>query len=399
MMFRNIQVERRLEERAAPLFYFFPYLCLLIIDKTMRKVISFINISLLFLCVPIFFALTGCEKENQPQEIIIKDSIFVKDTIFLKDTINHYDTTIVHDTTIRKDTIIIHDTLFVHPIKILHIGNSYSLDMMQYVQYLLKDLLPNADVTIGVLYNAGASLQRYDEDLIPNNTCYAFYLWKNGEYVRYKTNSLSIIDILSMENWDIVTLQQQSNRSKDYSTYQPYLNNVIKQIEPFFNDGCELGFILTTPEYIARNKLSKYESSIVGYNGQVSAAKNVLNDSKCSFIIPVGTAVQNLRTIESFRYYGNGEGMMNISSSGADHLQTGIGMLAEGYAYMLWLGNKIGLNLDLSKSHYYPKEGDSKVPHGEMQGITLENCILAKKAAVYAIKSPFEITNMANEIE
>lgn len=75
-------------------------------------------------------------------------------------------------------------------------------------------------------------------------------------------------------------------------------------------------------------------------------------------------------------------------------------MLAEGYVYILWIARMLGLPVGVYGSKFRPTEGDARQTHGTgVEGITDENCRLAQIAAMHAIKRPFEITDMNDEVE
>ncbi len=106
-------------------------------------------------------------------------------------------------------------------LKVLAIGNSFSQDATAY----LHDFAKSAGVGMQVvnLYIGGCSLQTHWENAVSGEKLYLYE--KNGvsteEYV-------SVGDTLDSEDWDFVTLQQQSSRSVDYGTYNPYLKNLSR---------------------------------------------------------------------------------------------------------------------------------------------------------------------------
>lgn len=281
-------------------------------------------------------------------------------------------------------------------VKILHVGNSYMRDATSYIVPLLRELLPNVDVTIGIIHNDGCSLQRYHEEVFPSGETYLFdycdklaWQWKRMHYPLFVQGTTSLTPAFDLEDWDIVTFQQKSDFVADYATYQPYLRQDIKTIYTHLPKSCRLTWFMGMPKVVN-------DVGVSMFNGAAAAAQMVLEESACEDILPCGTAVQNLRTIPAFRAMGTQGGMQT-----SNHLHTGIGMLAEGYVYILWLAKMLGLPAGVYGSQYRPVDGDARQTHvtSVPEGISDENCRLAQIAAMHAIKRPFEITDMNDEVE
>lgn len=106
--------------------------------------------------------------------------------------------------------------LKVRVMKVLSIGNSFSQDSQRYLHQIAK----NEGVALKCvnLYIGGCSLQTHYMNMTENKAAYSFEL--NGESLGLP---VSIADALRSDNWDVVTLQQVSHLSPDYSTYIPYI--------------------------------------------------------------------------------------------------------------------------------------------------------------------------------
>ena len=103
-------------------------------------------------------------------------------------------------------------------VKILCIGNSFSQDASRYVWGIAR--ADGEAVKIVNLYIGGCDLSRHYRNMMSENRAYDFEI--NG---MIKTGiHVSLKEALLMDNWDYVTLQQQSLQGADYETYQPYLN-------------------------------------------------------------------------------------------------------------------------------------------------------------------------------
>lgn len=120
--------------------------------------------------------------------------------------------------------------LALRPVVILGIGNSWTENAMTY----LGNILYNLGIT-AVMYRSmagGAPLEKYSNDTISNALEFEVYKRvgddNNWTTIADADHKMCIRDILALEEvWDIVTFQQRSLYAGDYSTFQPYLNNLL----------------------------------------------------------------------------------------------------------------------------------------------------------------------------
>jgi hypothetical protein len=251
-------------------------------------------------------------------------------------------------------------------IKILAIGNSFSVDSMEYLYQILKD--GNYDnVILGNLYIGGCCLETHYHNIINHNKDYIYYLNKTGTWEEYPF--FSILDALTSENWDIITMQQCSGKSGLSNTFQPYVNELIdyvrkynKEAKLFWNMTWAYHFYSTHEEFI------NYEfNQIIMYQAIINTVNEMIITNK-SFegIIPVGTAIQNVRTFVND----------DLITRDGFHLSD----LGRFIASLTWF--KTLTRLDLNKINYHP----------EFIKTDLFNNI--KKAVDAAYNNPFEITNL-----
>lgn len=107
--------------------------------------------------------------------------------------------------------------------KILCIGNSFSEDATTYLSSAAKS--QKIDVYAENLYIGGCSLEQHYNNMIKDEKSYELEI--NGENTHKK---VSINEKLEMENWDIITVQQASHFSAYYTSYQPYLSELVNFI-------------------------------------------------------------------------------------------------------------------------------------------------------------------------
>jgi hypothetical protein len=111
---------------------------------------------------------------------------------------------------------------------VLAIGNSFSQDATRYLHQIAA--CGGAELTVVNLYIGGCSLERHWQNARQDLAEYAVEI--NGEATG---RLVSLKEMLRQDTWDIVTLQQVSQLSVDYRTYQPYLTDLsamVRQLAP-----------------------------------------------------------------------------------------------------------------------------------------------------------------------
>ena len=183
-------------------------------------------------------------------------------------------------------------------IKILAIGNSFSVDAMQNHLFDVLEKAGYTDITLGNLYIGGCSLDMHYDNLKSNKAAYTFYLNTDGQWSQQANATAGTA--FGKARWDVVTIQQVSSFSglpKQYGNLQGALE-LIKQKEPqakiywhmtwaYQQDSQHEAF-----PYYNKDQMTMYKAIVSTVQEKV--ATNSLIDG----IIPSGTAIQNLRTSE-----------------------------------------------------------------------------------------------------
>ena len=177
---------------------------------------------------------------------------------------------------------------------ILAIGNSFTEDGTEYLPSLIKKS-GIGNVIIGKMVVGGTSLQYHYTHAIMNDSVYAFSIsTENGFKSQGKANFSSC---LLYDTWDIVIVQQVSQYSGIYDTYQPYLNNLIKILhgyQPHATIGWQMTWAYSSTsshsgfKNYGRNQIMMYESIL-------NAVNQMKSETGISLIIPTGMVIQELR--------------------------------------------------------------------------------------------------------
>lgn len=182
-------------------------------------------------------------------------------------------------------------------VRILAIGNSFSQDAVE--QYL-QDLASAAGhkTIIGNMYIGGCSLKTHWQNAENNSAAYS-YRKRGLDGNKVTTANVAISTALQDEEWDYVSLQQDSGESGLYDTYQPYLQDLITYIKLYLKSDVKIVWHQTWA-YAANCTHSGFKNysndQMTMYNAIMEASKKAVDDNGLAMVIPSGTAVQNART-------------------------------------------------------------------------------------------------------
>lgn len=180
-------------------------------------------------------------------------------------------------------------------LKILGIGNSFTVDGTEYLWNICKDS-PTPHVVVGRISIGGCSLDMHYDNILKNAKNYSFGIW----YSLYKwgKKKAAFKYALKKEKWDVIVIQQVSHHAGDPTTYGN-LQKVIDYIKKY----CPLAKIMwqqtwAYPESSTHGGFLKYNNhQLTMYNAIVDTYKEIIDKNKdVKGIIPSGTAIQNLRT-------------------------------------------------------------------------------------------------------
>lgn len=189
--------------------------------------------------------------------------------------------------------------------KILSIGNSFSIDAHAYLHALAEQR--GVDLTTVNLAIGGCSLQTHCENVVQNNANYLHII--NGDV--WAEERVTIEQILKNEHFDIITLQQVSHFSGQYETYQPYLNNLaeyVRKLQP----SAELYFHRTWAYEInsPHADFPRYDCNQKKMYEAICNASAVACLTIGATLIPSGDVIQALRErLPAFDFANGGESL------------------------------------------------------------------------------------------
>ncbi len=167
--------------------------------------------------------------------------------------------------------------------KILSIGNSFSMDATRYIHQMAKNCGEN--IKSVNLYIGGCSLKTHYLNIIEDARNYLLEF--NGESTGVK---ISVKDALISDEWDYITVQQVSNETVNYDTYQPYLNELAAYVKKY----CPQSKIIIHQTWAYEENSERlckemgYKTSSDMMDSIIKSYKKAYKEIKADGIIPCG---------------------------------------------------------------------------------------------------------------
>ena len=190
-------------------------------------------------------------------------------------------------------------------LKVLMIGNSFSVQMVPSMPPIAKDL--GLGLEICSLYIGGCSLERHWRNVCaPTSTPYSVTR-ATTEGAQHKAFMGNIPSVLESEKWDVVTIQQASHFSWKPETYHPWGDNLVKYIR----EKAPQAKIVVHETW----SYTPWDGRLAGWKIDQTEMYEKLHTAYADFakeygfdIIPTGTAVQLVRKGLPVRYAENSLG-------------------------------------------------------------------------------------------
>ena len=256
------------------------------------------------------------------------------------------------------------------PLKVLSIGNSYSNDTF----WMLKDIAQSTgkELTVGVAHLSGGSLSQM-WDAINNDEAISTYNKWTPANGHQQTASPKVKAIVEDEPWDIITFQQASTTAMDYSTYQPYLNNIVNYVKNnATNPNVRYGVNMPWVRPISNSSIGDKATQLQVNSQIVDACQQALFDEGLEIFIPTGMAIMNGRSNSYLAAVSD-----ELTRDGS-HLDEGVGrFLAAMTAFITLYGDH-----GIGSVSYNPS------------GVNDYHLYLSKIAAQKAVIEPFKVTEV-----
>ena len=184
------------------------------------------------------------------------------------------------------------------PLKLLAIGNSFSEDAIEQNLFELAAAAGH-QMVIGNMYIGGCSLEKHWGNAQGNKPDYNYRkIEVDGKMTR--TANYTLDKALRDEQWDYVSLQQVSQLSGMYSSFQPHLDSLIAYVRARVPATTKLIWHVTWAyaQNSTHGGFANYDrNQDKMYRAIVEGAQRLKKENaQFSLLVPVGTAIQNART-------------------------------------------------------------------------------------------------------
>ena len=181
-------------------------------------------------------------------------------------------------------------------LKVLAIGNSFSMDAMQHLYQIAEDAGVE-EIVLGNLFIGGSTLGQHVSNAEGDSPSYDYYKNTDGTWVLTKEYRMS--QALVEEDWDYITIQQASGTSGVSSSYEGVLTKLVDYVREK-NSTAKLVWHMTWAYQAdsTHEEFPNYDNDQQKMYGMIvdCVEQWILPDERISFVIPAGTAIQNART-------------------------------------------------------------------------------------------------------
>lgn len=250
-------------------------------------------------------------------------------------------------------------------VKILAIGNSFSVDCMEYVYDILRSLGVK-EIDLGDLYIGGCPLIKHCENARGDLPAYEY--WQNDAGAWRITPDFKMGDAIASQEWDFIFTQQYSGHSGIAETYGD-LDELMAYVKTKQKGTPKYGWQMTW----AYAKDAAHPAFVDYNNDQQTMYEAILNAVQTKIlprgnmkVIPSGTAIQNAREV-----------MGDVLNRDGFHLDYAIGRYIAGLCVV-----KALVGLDIDNVTFAP------------EGVNGEQRKIAIAVANAACERPFEVSKM-----
>ena len=179
-------------------------------------------------------------------------------------------------------------------LKILTVGNSFSVDSMEYF-YQIAQAVGVENIVLGDLYIGACSLDTHLANLKSGKAAYTYYQNNTGTWTTVSNYTMQAA--IESEEWDYICIQP-NNASWDPNSYAP-LNDLIDGIAELCPDAKFMwNMYWAYPEGSSHHAFPSYGGTQEAMYAKIleTTQELIATNEKISIVIPAGTVIQNART-------------------------------------------------------------------------------------------------------
>ena len=268
-------------------------------------------------------------------------------------------------------------------IKVLALGNSYAQNSLAYIgDFLDAASAQGSEYYVKTYRPPGQSLSGW-WSIIGDNAYSGLDPVTRGSASMSSAATTGFRGELS-KDWDIVSIQQNSDNVANYSTYEPYITDIISAIRYHcVNKNVKIALHMVWDKSIANNACDTHLSDII------AATQAVCRKNKIDIVVPTGIAIANARKAFS------GNTMMRDTGG---HLAYGV---ARYVAAATWYQAvfKAFCGTDLSSLEVLHPMGNTydgvteSATNDNDVAVTASNMVLCQQCAIDAVNNMWKVSN------
>ncbi len=188
----------------------------------------------------------------------------------------------------------------IEELKLLAIGNSYSRDSL-WELYTVCEQAGIKNISLALMYIGNGSIDQHWERAQKNSSeDYIYYTNNSGEWKTTEGQTLEAA--LNAEDWDVITLQNSSGNTGQPAAFAN-VDNMVNYVKGKCPDATILWYMTWAYQrYMTAegfwNYFREYDYDQLNmYNKIIECVQTqILPNQNIKGVIPVGTAIQNMRT-------------------------------------------------------------------------------------------------------
>ena len=182
-------------------------------------------------------------------------------------------------------------------IKILCIGNSFSVDTTRLAPVVAKDL-GMENVHFGNLFIGGCPIARHWQNMQDDAPAYLYTDSRGGEWESFPDYKIS--DAIRLDDWDYISIQHGSSQGNSYIREECYehLPALVKAVRELASPHTKVVFNITwtgEPEYDHRDMLAHNRDQNALFADICQITERMTAAANIDQVVQTGTAIHNAR--------------------------------------------------------------------------------------------------------
>ena len=256
-------------------------------------------------------------------------------------------------------------------LKVLCVGNSFARNATKHL-YQIAEAHGVEQIVLGVLHIGGCTVEKHWSNVKNESASYSYYKNTTGKWEL--TENATLLYGLQDEQWDVITITQGQGLYGIPKSYDGCLEELVGYItENKTNPGAQIAFHMTWafPQDSTNKRFDHYANDQETMFQCIvdTARERVLPTDGIDFLLPSGTAIQNVRFPVGEIFFD--EDLFHLNSNGE---------LVAGYVWFAYLTGQ-----PIEELKYFAQMSAMKSTHQPIL-----------EAVNAAFRDPFTVTEISN---